>query len=276
MASRWLPAARYVVTFERLTALGSRLLFLTTIESLLSMAAVSRRGRLLGEGVVIVVSILMAFGIDALWTQRQSRIEEQEALSALESEFAANLAQVEEVLAGYLQGRRLIEVLVNIPAGDARALQQVERSRIMAATCPRGTFDPVLGTLEALISSGSLGVLRHAPLRGALTNFQNLVADAAEDAALVNANARDARNAEVALGGPWTDPEANVGRGGMTIETPDFIPRASAADIIRVREDAHFMGLAASCHIDAGYYVAELERLRAQILLVQDLITEAS
>ena len=35
-----------------------------------------RRRRLMGEGTVIVVSILLAFGIDALWTQQQERIEE--------------------------------------------------------------------------------------------------------------------------------------------------------------------------------------------------------
>jgi hypothetical protein len=241
----------------------------------LNIDAVPRRGRLLGEGFVIVVSILMAFGIDALWAQRQSRGEEREALAALESEFAANLAQVEEVHAGYLQARPRIETLVSISAADAGALPQAEISAIMAATCPSGTFDPVLGTLEALIGSGKLGILRHAPLRGALTSFQNLVVDAAEDAALVQADGRDVWKAELELGGPWTDPDTNVGRGGISIATPTFIPRADAADLLRVREDAHFMGLVSMCHIDAGYYVAELERLRAQVLVVQSLIEEA-
>ena len=124
-------------------------------------------------------------------------IEEREALAALEADFAANLAQVEEVHAGYVQARRRIETLVSISAADAGALSQEEISGIMAATCPPGTFDPVLGTLAALISSGRLGILRHAPLRGALTNFQNLVVDAAEDAALVQADARDVGKAEL-------------------------------------------------------------------------------
>ena len=39
--------------------------------------------RVLVEGVVIVASILLAFGIDAWWEQRQDREEERRILQAL-------------------------------------------------------------------------------------------------------------------------------------------------------------------------------------------------
>jgi len=43
--------------------------------------------RLIVEGVVIVLSILLAFAIDAWWSERQERIEEAEILLGLKQEF---------------------------------------------------------------------------------------------------------------------------------------------------------------------------------------------
>jgi len=74
-----------------------------------------------------------------------------------------------------------METLVGLTEAEVRALPQVTISEIMLATCNPWTFDPVLGTLDALIGSGKLGVLRHAPLRESLTTFENRVAVAAGD-----------------------------------------------------------------------------------------------
>ncbi len=48
--------------------------------------------RVFVEGVVIVASILLAFGIEAWWEGVQERQEEQEALRGLASDFAINIA----------------------------------------------------------------------------------------------------------------------------------------------------------------------------------------
>ena len=45
------------------------------------------------EGVVIVGSILLAFGIEAWWDGMQERAEEQVVLLALQEEFTANITQ---------------------------------------------------------------------------------------------------------------------------------------------------------------------------------------
>jgi len=43
----------------------------------------TRNRDLFVEGVVIVLSILLAFGIDALWDQHKQRLEEEEILASL-------------------------------------------------------------------------------------------------------------------------------------------------------------------------------------------------
>jgi hypothetical protein len=52
--------------------------------------------RILAEGGAILVSILLAFGIQALWEQRLERAAEAELLSRLHAEFSANLSRIDE------------------------------------------------------------------------------------------------------------------------------------------------------------------------------------
>ena len=53
--------------------------------------------RLLAEAVAIVTSILLAFAIDAWWSERQARQEEAEAIAGLRVEFTANVMAIDAV-----------------------------------------------------------------------------------------------------------------------------------------------------------------------------------
>ena len=150
-----------------------------------------RRTRLLVEGVVIVISILLAFGIDALWAQRQLRLEERETVAALQAEFATNPTAIDRVITLHAGSLELVETLVSLTREEARALPQVAISQMMSATSSPLPFEPILGTTDALIGAGRLGVLRHPPLRESLTTFMNLVSDAAEDAAYMVRSAEE-------------------------------------------------------------------------------------
>ena len=55
--------------------------------------------RMLVEALLIVVSILLAFGIDAWWEERRERIEEQEILLGLKQEFEQNQRAIENQVA---------------------------------------------------------------------------------------------------------------------------------------------------------------------------------
>ena len=57
--------------------------------------------RILAEGTAVVVSILLAFAIDAWWDERKERDDERDVLLALKAEFEANaqayLRRIEEL-----------------------------------------------------------------------------------------------------------------------------------------------------------------------------------
>jgi hypothetical protein len=231
-----------------------------------------RLGKLLAEATVIVGSILLAFGIEASWSERQERAEEAEALVSLEAEFAANLVQIDTVIARHVTGRELTEMLVELSEAEIRALDQSTVSEIMLATANPWTFDPVLGTTDALVGAGRLGILRDPELREALTTFKNFLEDAEEDVAVVQSFAEDVWRAQIPLGGPWADPGTEVSINGV-VPIPGFVTPATANDLLRIRSDAELMGRVAWFHLNAGYYLSELERIRRQIGVVLDLAT---
>ncbi|MHC5065242.1 MAG: DUF6090 family protein [Planctomycetota bacterium] len=235
----------------------------------------NRFWRFIAEGAVIVVSILLAFAIDALWAQHLLQQEEQVALASLETEFKANLQQIDQVVEVHELARTRIEALVDSSPEELRALPQEKISEIMAATANPWTFDPTLGTTKALVGAGKLGVLRDSRLRNSLTTFSNLVSDAAEEVYYLQNHAFDIWRAEGKHGGPWTDPATEAGIAG-SIRGLDFIPKATPDDLLNIRADPQFMGLVYRFHINAAYYIAELGRLRKQAEVILELIAESS
>ncbi len=198
------------------------------------------------------------------------RADEAEALISLGAEFSANLVQIDTVIARHVSGRELTQLLVELSESEINALDQATISEIILATANPWTFDPVLGTTDALVGAGRLGILRDHRLREALTTFKNFVEDAEEDVAVVQRFAEDVWRAQIPLGGPWADPGTEVSVNGV-IPIPEFVEKATAGDLLRVRADSGFMGRVAWFHLNVGYYLSELTRIQDQIGVVLDL-----
>jgi hypothetical protein len=222
----------------------------------------------------IVFSILLAFAIDASWAERQLRVEEREALAALEAEFTANLQQVSSVIELHTAWLESVRMLIELPDERINALPQETVSGIMLATANPTTFDPVLGTTTSLVQAGKLGVLRDPRLREALSSFEGFVADAEDDADLLFALAPDVWRAMIPYGAPWSDPATEVGTAGA-VEGLSFLPKATAQDLLNVRADQEVMGRVSFFHWNVGYYLVELRRLQAQMSMVLELISES-
>ena len=68
--------------------------------------------RLSLEGLVIVVSILLAFALDAAWDDRQERIRRDEYLHVLEDEFRSAAEEMEEQIQDHEWQVASIEILL--------------------------------------------------------------------------------------------------------------------------------------------------------------------
>lgn len=131
---------------------------------------------------MIVVSILVAFGLDAYWAARQERGEERDVLRALLREFEVNDSvrvddrneHVEVVNAA----TALLEIVGEvdrggeIPDGIDSLLSEVTGVR---------THSPATGAIRALIEGGRLDLIRSDSLRVALAAWPDVMADLYED-----------------------------------------------------------------------------------------------
>ncbi|MGD2124004.1 MAG: DUF6090 family protein [Gemmatimonadota bacterium] len=135
------------------------------------------------EGVVIVVSILLAFALDAWWESRGQRQEEAQVLENLSSEFQAAGIQLDrylmmhQVILSSLE-KTLAAVQEAHDRGDSRVeILTIDLSRILIGP----TFDPRTGILDGLLASGGLGILQSESLRRTLSGWPGLLAEASEE-----------------------------------------------------------------------------------------------
>ena len=141
--------------------------------------------RVFVEGVVIVGSILLAFGIDAWWDGRQERAAEAELLVRLDDEFRENQAAIAAVLT---ENQRFGEAALTIGGMQPdvmRSLSTDSLSSLLQKIGPLGIFHPGEAELSSMIQSGENRLLRDRELRVALSRWAESLAALEEQAAIV-------------------------------------------------------------------------------------------
>jgi hypothetical protein len=88
------------------------------------MSDTRRTTRLVSEGAVIVVSILLAFWIDAWWDNRQARMTEMTVLESIREEVEENRLELDRLLG--LNGTQLerIDGFLGLTPDELRSLPQ--------------------------------------------------------------------------------------------------------------------------------------------------------
>ena len=125
------------------------------------------------EGLVIVVSILLAFGIEAWWQERGDRTAELESLVGLHAEFTA----IRERLEGdtlFSEEFAAVEALyeqVQTISLDRETLSVPDTLLVEAVSAV--TFEGATPVLDGLISSGRLEIIRDQPVRIAISDWKH-------------------------------------------------------------------------------------------------------
>ena len=141
-----------------------------------------KRGRaLLLESVIVVISILIAFALDASWDRLQASRALDEEMSAIADELAANRQSIEHQW--QLVGRVVSALDMLLGAMDARPTDETltvpDTIAWLSQRTP--TVDVSFGAIDALISSGRLPEVRDPELRRTLAGLSDRVLDAGEE-----------------------------------------------------------------------------------------------
>jgi hypothetical protein len=133
-----------------------------------------RLKRVLGEGFVIVVSILLAFSIDAWWDRAQQKAAKAEWIAAVQFDLQTSLSQVEETIgqAEAIVGAtsRLLALLSSTSTPPVDSIRHLADEM----TRPIG-FTPTLPGFERGFSEGRFSVIESVEFRRGLADFRQFL-----------------------------------------------------------------------------------------------------
>ena len=134
--------------------------------------------RFLIEGLVIVISILLAFAVDAAWEERGERAQREALLNALAEDLSAVEAELDRVMETRARGQDAAAVVLSlVQRGEVQEAADSMLARLAFDFTWSTTFDAPIGSVEALLSGGNLDLLDDPELARAITAFPAVVAD---------------------------------------------------------------------------------------------------
>ncbi len=134
--------------------------------------------RIIAEGGAIVISILLAFWIEAWWDDRSDALQERTLLTALLEDFRATSDEFETTIAGHSQVFSSMEqILFWAESGSVPKESHAQVDQLLASVFYRNTFDPPMGAVDTILASGRLNLARNPALVTELTRWTALVED---------------------------------------------------------------------------------------------------
>jgi len=137
--------------------------------------------RLTVEAAAIVLSILLAFSIDAWWEDRNEVELEQRLLTALLAEFVQNgelLRQARrQYEQRYMESLRILEYLQE----GASSFDHAELEKLFRGLLVAETFHLESGAHDGLLGSGELSLVRDEELRNRLAAWPSYVKEWSEE-----------------------------------------------------------------------------------------------
>lgn len=141
--------------------------------------------RIIAEGSIIVVSILLAFSIDAWWQERVEKKESDALVRALHADFTVSQKHLREWAAGNERvlhaASEFLHQIRERPIGEQLEVRQ--EWLIAAVSAP--TYDPTDTSLKTAVATGQIELIRDLELRDALALWRQQLEDTREDELLI-------------------------------------------------------------------------------------------
>ena len=133
----------------------------------------------IGEILLVVIGILIALQVDAWNEERKQKEREQQILKSLREEFRQNINELEfdhKINLGCLNA---LKILMNFDTSTDFETRTLDS--LIGQAYNFATFDPRLGVINDLNSSGNLELIRDTRLRYALNQWTGELNDYQED-----------------------------------------------------------------------------------------------
>ena len=137
--------------------------------------------RILAEGIVIVFSILLAFGIDAFWQERQEQQTERQQLGVLRAEVAENRAEFEYRLRYGNETLQAQSKLIELIGPESQRIPADSLAALLAGAWSFGIAEVESGAIDALLDSGEFRTSVRSDLYRLLVRYRVILTDHREE-----------------------------------------------------------------------------------------------
>ena len=225
--------------------------------------------RILAEGAAILVSILLAFAIDAWWDKRQDRVEERAILEAIVAEIDGNLVVIEDQLAFRADQQESVQALFDASDGEID-LSPDEIDRHIGAITFWARSNHNTGVIDSLISGTGLTIVSDPALRAQLTHLQSMyvwvdgVERSEEEFTRQQLDPFLMKNSFF----PQIANATEEQHSNVLVPPSDDFARGEGTDHTYLLQDREFLGLLVQerfNHEDATYNLEDLERVMREV-----------
>ncbi|MFT5452478.1 MAG: hypothetical protein ACI9N9_001970 [Enterobacterales bacterium] len=138
------------------------------------------------ESVAIILSILLAFAIDAGWDKFKEGKQEKAFLESILSDFKETRSRIEESNTAHMKFIESSQQLLSFHGVDTPNIETEALEKILGSVFYdfNSLYLPS-GSRDALFASGDIEIISNEKLRSMLAAWPTIVADASEDDALI-------------------------------------------------------------------------------------------
>lgn len=136
------------------------------------------------DSIVIIGSILIAFAIDAWWSNRSDLKQKEALLINLKQDFEESKEQLEQLKINHYRIEKNLETLLLWSEKESLSEENIiQFDSILGVVWWRQVYDPQMGTLESIISTGRFDIIGNKKLLSELTKWVTLVKQLNKDEA---------------------------------------------------------------------------------------------
>jgi len=139
----------------------------------------------IGEIVLVMVGILLALQVNNWNENKKTRATELQLLEDLKSEMMTNYEQLKVAMLYHTKSKDASKKMLQIFNGEYQFKKFTEVDSLLGIIQWAWTFDPEMGVLETIKSSGYLNAVQNRKLRGLITSYEDITADSKEESKIL-------------------------------------------------------------------------------------------
>ena len=140
----------------------------------------------IGEILLVMIGILLALQVNNWNNNRLDAIKEQMFLKNLKEDFKTNLAEQKRIYVMFTEGYQASVDLLEFIKGDKELTPGEIENLIDNMINKTQSLDMYSGSIDEIINTGSLNIIRDSKLRKQLSNWSFYMADYRDDIEIMN------------------------------------------------------------------------------------------